>query len=102
MWHLDPPIWISALKLILSKDIEKNPGDFRNTFLSCCIWNLNSLVKDNFKRVRLLEAHNSIYDYDLIFLCESSLNSTVEIPDDLLENYSFVSSNSPYDTRLVL
>ena len=44
-------------------------------------WNLNSLAKDNFKRVSLIEAHNSLFNYDMISICETSLNDTVEIPE---------------------
>ena len=39
-------------------------------------WNLNSLAKDNFQRVQLIEAHNSIFDYDLISICETSLSDS--------------------------
>jgi hypothetical protein len=38
-------------------------------------WNVISLAKDNFQRVRLIEAHNSIFNYDLISICETSLNT---------------------------
>ena len=41
-------------------------------------WNVNSLAKDNFQRVRLIEAHNSIFNYDLVSICESSMNDSVE------------------------
>ena len=47
----------------------------------------------------MLEAHNSIYCYDLISLCETSLNNTVEIPNTLLDGYSFVSKNNRNNTR---
>ena len=40
-------------------------------------WNLNSLAKDNFHRVSLIDAHNSLYNYDLLSLCETSLNDSV-------------------------
>ena len=33
---------------------------------------LNSLTKDNFIRLNLLEAHNSLFNYDIISLCETS------------------------------
>ena len=61
--------------------------------------NVNSLAKDNFHRVQLLEAHNSIFKYDLISLCETSLKDLVKLPDSLLDNYTFVSRNSPNNTR---
>ena len=62
-------------------------------------WNLNSLAKDNFQRVRLLEAHNSIFNYDLISICETSLNDLVELPLTLINDYTFVSANNPANTR---
>ena len=62
-------------------------------------WNINSLAKDNFKRVRLIEAHNSIFNYDLISICETSLNDSVELPETLLDDYTFVPANKPGNTR---
>ena len=57
------------------------------------------MAKDNFKRVKLLEAHNSLFNYDLIALCETSLNDSTEIPETLLNNYTFVACNSPNNTK---
>ena len=59
-------------------------------------WNLNSLAKDNFQRV---EAHNSIFNYDFISICETSLNDSVELPETLLSEYIFVPANNPANTR---
>ena len=93
------PMWVTFLRIILSNDIEKNPGGFKNGFFNFCTWNLNSLGKDKFNRVRLLEAHNSIFNYDLISLCETSLNESVELPEPLLENYTFISCNNSNNTK---
>ena len=42
----DFPFWVSLLALILSNDVELNPGDHLNKgFLSFCNWNINSLSK---------------------------------------------------------
>ena len=76
-----------------------DPGDFVNNFFSFCNWNINSLAKDNFYRVRLLGAHNSFHNYDFISICETSLDDTVELPDVMLENDNFVSCNNPSNTR---
>ena len=62
-------------------------------------WNVNSLAKDNFQRVNLIEAHNSIFNYDLISICETSLNDSVEFPDILLNDYTFVPANNPATSR---
>ena len=62
-------------------------------------WNLNSLTKDNFHRVDILEAHNSIFNYDLISVCETNLNDTINLPDTLLNDYTFVSANHPLNRK---
>ena len=64
-------------------------------------WNVNSLAKDNFQRVRLIEVHNSIFNNDLISIGETSLNDSVELPETLLNDYTFVPANNPANTRLV-
>ena len=43
-------------------------------------WNLNSLTKDYFQRIRLIEAHNALFKYDLISRCETSLNHSPSNP----------------------
>ena len=45
------------------------------------------------------EAHNSIFNYDLISICETSLNNTIELPDSLLSGYKFVSANKPTNAK---
>ena len=53
------PSWLSILLILLSHDIHLNPGPgYQNNFLNFMNWNLNSMSKDEFSRVRLLEAHN--------------------------------------------
>ena len=55
--------------------------------MSC---NVNSLAKEEFQRVRLIEAHNSTFIYDMISICETSLNDSVVLPESLLNDYTFV------------
>ena len=58
--------------ILMLNDIHLNPGpipNLRNNCLKFMNWNLNSLTKDNFHRVDLIEAHNSIFKYDLISVC---------------------------------
>ena len=85
---------------VLSNDIHLNPGPhLQNNVFNFMSWNINSLAKDNFKRVRLIEAHNSIFNYDLISICETNLNDSVELPETLLDDYTFVPANKPGNTR---
>ena len=95
-------LWYLQLVIYLSNDISKNPGPrFQNNFFNFMSWNLNSLAKDNFKRGRLIEAHNSLFNYDMISICETSLNDTVEIPEPPLNEYTFVSAINPANKDMV-
>ena len=85
---------------LLSNDIHLNPGPhFQSNFFNFMTWNLNSLAKDNFQRIRLIEAHNTLFNYDLISICETSLNESVELPETLLDDYTFVPANNLANIR---
>ena len=62
-------------------------------------WNVNSIATYNFHHLKLLEAQTSIFNYDLVSLCETSLNDTVDLPDSFLQDYIFISTNKPDNTR---
>ena len=94
------PKWLQILLIALSNDVHQNPGPaFHNCFFTFMTWNVNSLSKDNFKRVDLIEADNSNFNYDLIAICETSLNDSIKLPDKLLNDYTFVPSENPTNTR---
>ena len=99
-------LWFLKLILLLSQDIETHPGPrrsnissqgegFRNSFFSFCNWNLNTLSKNDFHRVSLLEAHNSYFKYDIISLCETSLNKDTKVPENTFKGYNFFSLDHP-------
>ena len=61
------PLWLQIILILWSNDIHLNPGPhFQNHLFNLMSWNLNSLAKDNFQRIRLIEAHNTLFNYDLI------------------------------------
>ena len=72
---------------------------FSTGFLSFCNWNLNTLSKDDFYRISLLEAHNTEFNYDIISLCETSLNDSINVPENALPGYRFHSCNHPNGDR---
>ena len=98
-------LWIFSLLLLLSSDVHPNPGPlptdqtFSSGFFSFCNWNLNTLSKENFHRITLLEAHNSIFKYDIISLCETSLNDDVTVPENALPGYIYYPLNNPDGSR---
>ena len=80
--------------LLLPSDIETQPGpNFNAGFFSFCNWNINTLNKNDFQRVSFLEAHNTIFKYDIISLCETSLNHATKVPANILKGYQFFSLN---------
>ena len=86
--------------IILSNDVSRNPrSPYHNSFFNFMSWNVNSITKDDFQRVRLIDAHNSIFNYDLISICETSLKDTIKLPDSLLNDYTFAHSKNPTNTR---
>ena len=93
------PLWLPTILILLANDIHLNPGPhFKNNFFfNFMSWNLNSLAKDNFQRIRLIEAHNALFNYDLISICETSLNDSV--PETLINDYTFVPANNPSNFR---
>ena len=84
----------------LSNDVSENPGppfttasDGASPYFSFCNWNLNTLSKDDFSRVSLLDAHNSIHKYDS--LCETSLSKDEYVPENILQGYHYHACNHP-------
>ena len=95
-------LWYISLMLNLSYDIHPNPGpkshsphSYTNGYFSFCNWNLNTLCKDNFCRIPLIEAHTALFKYDIISLCETSLNDSNQPEENILPGYKFVSRNNP-------
>ena len=95
-------LWYTSMILELSFDVHPNPGplphhhdNYTDGFFSFCNWNINTLSKDDFYRVTLLEAHKSIFKYDTTSLCETSLNDSMIIEENLLPGYKFISANNP-------
>ena len=74
--------------------MNPGPAGYQNNYFNFCSWNLNSLAKDDFSRVQLLEAHNSLFNYDIIALCETSLNDNSGVVPEL-EGYTFIPANHP-------
>ena len=103
--------WYTISILLLSGDIETNPGPVSSNLesLSICHWNLNSIAAENFVKVPaenfvkvpLLEAYVTANKFDIICLSETFLNSTF-LNDDLrlsLNGYSLLRADHPSDTK---
>ena len=98
-------MWYFSLLSTLSLDIHSNPGQelshkrhYKEIFLSFCNLNLDTSSKNDFYRIALHEAHNLIFDYDIISLCETSLNDSFGSNDIKLPGYKFFQWNNPNDS----
>ena len=81
--HHYPSLVAFMILLLLSGDVHPNPGPKRDkdyNFSVCC-WNIGSISAHNFSKLSLLSSYNSIYNYDLICLSETFLDSSF-LPDD--------------------
>ena len=85
--------WLEFRTILLSGDIEINPG--AETF-DFCTWNLNSINAHDFLRVSLIEAYNSVYNYDIIGIFETHLDSSV---DKALDGFTFIQDNHPRNVK---
>ena len=75
-------IMFVSLLLILSYDVELNPGPKKDSSrhkFSIAHWNLNSIATQNFVKLSQLEAYNTMHSYDLICLSETWLDYTTSI-----------------------
>ena len=85
-------LWYFQLVITLSNNISENPGpqqsnnfDRVSPYFSFSNWNSNTLSKDEFSRVSLLNAHISIHNYDIISLFETSLSNSEFVPQNILQ-----------------
>ena len=76
--------FISVILLVLSGDIETNPGPDRgySNSSSFCYWNLNSIAAHNFIKMSLLQAYNAIHRFDIICSSETYLDNSYHTDND--------------------
>ena len=79
--------------VVTSSPQQHPPHPIHSVFFNFISWNVNSIAMDDFQRVR------SIFNCDLISICETSLNDSIKLPDILLNDYTFVHSKNPTNTR---
>ena len=102
MW-LHAFFWFYIKKIILSGDVETNPGpqSKRCQEFSICHWNLNSISTHSFIKVSLVKAHVTICNYDVICLLETYLDSNIPSDDNSLEIpvYDLIRANHPSNSK---
>ena len=62
------------LLLLQHGDIESNPGPRNEETiknLSCCHWNVNTLLAQNLAKISQVEAYNSLFNHDFTCISET-------------------------------
>ena len=92
-----------SLLILLSADVELNPGHKRSSTsnISICHWNLNSTSVHNYTKLFLLKAYIAIHKFDIICLSETYLDSSTTSDDDNLaiSGYNLIRSDHPSNNK---
>ena len=96
-------VWLCSCLIILSGDVEVNPGPKNSVSecLSICHWNLNSILAHDHFKLFLLKAYISVHKFDIICLSETYLDSTVPLDDVnlVISGYNLIRSDHPSNTK---
>ena len=96
-------VWRYSCLIILSGDVEVNPGpkNSASECLSICHWNLNSILAHINSKLFLLKAYILVDKFDIICLSETYLDSTVPLDDAnlVMSRYNFIRSDHPSNTK---
>ena len=86
--------------LLCCGDIEKNPGP-KYLSLKFYHWNLNGLTAHDSIKISLLQAYIIQNNYDIIFLSETFLNSSIQTNDDRIsiDGYNLIRADHPSDSK---
>ena len=92
IWSLP---WLYSLLILLSADVELNPGPKRasSNNISIWHWNLNSISPRNYTKLFLLKPYIAIHKFDIIYLSKTYLDSGTTSDDENLINSDHLSNN---------
>ena len=95
-------VWLCSCLIILSGDVEVNPGPKNSVSecLSICHWNLNSILLHDYSKLFLLKSYISVHKFD-ICLSKTYLDTTVPLDDEnlVISGYNFTRSDHPSNTK---
>ena len=95
-------IFIQYFLLTICGDIETNPGPSNDAkSLSICHWNLNGISTQNYVKLSMIEAYNALYNYDIICISETFLDSSHSDNNSALKlkGYELIRSDHPSNTK---
>ena len=86
-----------VLLLLRSGNVETNTAPKKSSVIKLCHWNLNGLAAHDFLKVSLIEAFITTYNFDIICLSETFLDSTLPQHDKniMINGYSLLRADHP-------
>ena len=97
-------MWICELQVILSGDVELNPGPKPNSSQNfpLCHGNLSNIPAHKFSKISLLSARKSLYKSDRICLSETYLDSSILLDTNLeMQGYTLIRAEYPSNVKRV-
>ena len=102
IWY-DFAAWFRPFLILLSSDIETNPGPkpISGQSFSICHWNLNGISAHNYTKISLLTAYVLVYNFYIIYLSETYLNPETSTDDQNLEipGYCMLRADHPSNNK---
>ena len=92
------------LLLLQHGDIETNPGprnEQTNKNLSCCHWNVNSLLAHNLAKISQIKVYRSLFNHDFICISETYFDSSALEGDRSFQliGYNLLRADHPSNTK---
>ena len=87
--------------LVRPGNVHENPGP-NDCNLRFFHWNLDSLTARNNTKISLIEAYNSVFNYDLIAVSDTRLNQSIDNEDIQIEGFNsdIFRSDHPSNSRV--
>ena len=84
-------------------ETDSNPGPKKEQikYLSCCHWNVNSLLAQNMCKISKIEAYNSLYNHHFFCISETYVDSSILEGDRnfQLEGYHLIRADHASNTK---
>ena len=79
-------------------NLTSQNNKYRYIFIFLYVKNLNSITAEGFIEIALLQAYITQYNYDIICLSETLLNSSIQSDDEILtiDGYNLIRSDHPF------
>ena len=102
IWY-DFAAWFRPFLILLSGDIETNPGPkpVSGQSFSICHWNLNSISAHTYTKIFLLTAYVLVHNFDIICLSETYLKSETSTDDQnlVIPGYCLLRADHPSNNK---